>query len=352
LEDVLPKDNENIRLPFAGPIEPSEPQGFAPDQMIRCDECLRANPPTRVACLYCAAALPMTEVSARLRKPALRPPDKHQTAYNSIVLPTNFELADDDIAHAAELLKLSVENMRRILVERVPLPVACTASREEAELVFARLRDIGLQTVTVSDDELGASELSVKRVKSMIIGDQILTLQQAGTRDQTELRWDDVVLVVTGRLFVRRVEIHERKTRRAENEITQTSEFSSDEAVIDFYTSEHSQTWRVSANGFDFSCLGTKKTLIANENISRLQQMIAANARRAVADSSYKRLRHTLELIWGSQQETQSSGWRRERPGKLSVGVATINSNEIQFTRYSRMRRYFQQHPSLITGDA
>jgi hypothetical protein len=52
-------------------------------------------------------------------------------------------------------------------------------------------------------------------------------------------------------------------------------------------------------------------------------------------------LRQILDLVWTAQQETQSSGWRRERPGKLSVGVATINSNEVQFTRYSRLRRYF-----------
>ena len=93
----MPKDNENIRLPLSGPIEPSEPQGFAPDQMIRCDECLRANPPTRVACMYCSAPLPVTEDSARLRKPVLRPPDKYQTAYSSILLPANFDVSEEQI---------------------------------------------------------------------------------------------------------------------------------------------------------------------------------------------------------------------------------------------------------------
>ena len=337
----MPKDNENIPLPFTGPIEPSEPQGFAPDQMIRCDECLRANPPTRVACLYCSAALPMTEESARLRKPVLRPPQKHQTAYNNILLPLDSELSDEAVSEAAELLKLSAENLKRIIAERVPLPVASTASRDEADLVFDRLREVGLETIVLSDDDLGASEMSVKRIKSMNVDNEYVTLQQAGTRDQTEVRWQDVVLIVTGRLFVKRVEIQERKTRRSENEIVQSSEFSSDEAVVDFYTSTQPQTWRVNANGFDFSCLGNQKTLIANENISRLQKFIAANAPHARVDDSYKKLRQILDLVWTAQQETQSSGWRRERPGKLSVGVATINSNEVQFTRYSRLRQYF-----------
>jgi hypothetical protein len=193
----------------------------------------------------------------------------------------------------------------------------------------------------LSDDDLVASETSVKRIKSMSINDDSVTLQQAGTRDQTEVRWQDLILIVTGRLFVRRVEIQERKTRRAENEIVRSSEFSSDEALIDFYTAGDAQTWRVSANGFDFSCLDKKKTLIANENISRLREVFETNAPHAIVDNSYKRLRHILDLVWGPQQETKSSGWRRERPGKLSIGLATINSNENQFTRYSRLRRYF-----------
>ena len=338
----MPKNNENIRLPFTGPLEPSEPQGFAPDQMIRCDECLRANPPTRVACLYCSAPLPMTEDSARLRKPVLRRPERHQTAYSNILLPHESELSPDLITEAAELVKLNAEDLNRILAANVPLPVACTASREEAELVLNRLRDIGLQTIVLSDDELGASDTSLKRIKSLSFDDEHVTLQQAGTRDQTEIRWHDVMLIVAGRLFVKRVEIEERKSRRAENEIVRSSEFATDEAVIDFYTSTHSQTWRVNANGFDFSCLRDQKMLIANENIARLQQVIATKAPHAVVDDSYKRLRQTLDLVWASQQETQSSGWRRERPGKLSVGLATVNSNESQFTRYSRLRRYFE----------
>lgn len=333
----MPKDNENIRLPFTGPIEPSEPPGFTPDQMIRCDECLRANPPTRINCLYCSAPLPVTESSARLRRPVLRPPEKHQPAYSNILLPQESGPSTEAIDEAANLLKLSPESLQRIIAMQKPLPVAFTASREEAELVLNRLRDFGLPTIIVSDGELDLSD--VKRVKAMRADQQYAVLHQPGTRETAEVRWDEVWLIVTGRLFVRRVEIQERKTRRSENEIVNASEFSSDEAVIDLYVADDSSTWRVSANGFDFSCLGERMTLLANENINRLQQLIVDLARRAELDDSYKRLRQTLDLVWGPQQETQSSGWRRERPGKLSVGVAAVKSNESQFTRYSRLQR-------------
>ncbi len=334
----MPKDNENI--PFLGPVEPSEPQGFPAEQMIRCEECLRANPPTRVSCLYCVAPLPLTETSARLIKPVLRPPEKHQVGYNNILLPQDQVVADLVIADAAALLKLSVENVRDVISQSVALPVTRTASRVEAELVTDRLRELGLNCVAVSDDELGDA---VRRVRSMTFDDVSLTINQAGTAQQTRVLWSDIVLIVTGRFFETRVEITERMTRKPENEILDTSEFFSDEFVIDFYTATHSSTWRVGGSGFDFSCLGRDKALVVNQNMSKLLDLITAKSLNAKVDDSYARVRNLLELAWTTQPVTQSSGWRRERPGKLSVGVSTTRSNEVQFTRYSRLRYYLSR---------
>ncbi len=332
----MPKDNENI--PFLGPVEPSEPLGFPAEQMIRCEECLRANPPTRVSCLYCVAPLPVTESSARLRKPVLRQPEKHQLGYNNILLPVE-GTTTEIVADAAALVKLSTENVQQLLSQNVPVPVARTVSREEAELVTLRLNELGLRCATVSDDELELSS-SVKRVRAMSFEDERVVIYHSGT-EETSVLWSDVILILTARLIETRLEIKERMTRKKENEILETNEFFRDEAVIDFYTTTHSSTWRVGATGFDFSCLGREKALVANENISRLERFIVAKAVNAQFDDSYQRRRNLLELAWSTQPETQSSGWRRERPGKLSVGVATTKSNESQFTRYSRLRRHF-----------
>jgi len=340
LEDLLPKDNENI--PFLGPIEPSEPQGFSAEQMIRCEECLRANPPTRVSCLYCVAPLPVTEAAAKLRKPLLRQPEKHQLGYNNILLPLDQVPSEETIAEAATLLKLSVENLQGVIAQNLPLPVARTNSREEAELVNARLRDLGLNCRSLSDEELGLTfnGNTVKRVKSLSFDDAYLTIYQAAA-EETVVPWTDLILIMPARIFETTVEIKERKTRKSEDEILDTSEFFKDEAVIDFYTAGHSSTWRISAGGFDFSCLGRQKALVTNENILKLQCWFTGKAVNAQCDDTYAKVRNYLELAWTTQAETQSSGWRRERPGVLSIGVATTKSNESQFTRYSRLRYYF-----------
>lgn len=338
----MPKDNENI--PFLGPVEPSEPQGFSPEQMIRCEECLRANPPTRVSCLYCVAPLPLTESSKQLRKPVLRQPEKHQLGYNNILLPTNHPVAEDVIAGSAALLKLTEENVREIFGRELPLPVARTVSRQEAELVCDRLGDLGLDSIVLADDELG-SDNALKRVRAMSFDDVSVRIYQAGAAEEMEVLWTDISLIVPGRLIETRIEIKERITRKSENEILDTSEFFRDEAVLDFYVANHAATWRVNANGFDFSCLGNDKALIANENIGKLQRLLVARASNAKFDDTYRSVRNLLELAWTTQPETQSSGWRRERPGKLSVGLTNTKSNESQFTRYSRLRDYFTLHP-------
>jgi len=334
----LPKDNENI--PFLGPVEPSEPLGFSAEQMIRCEACLRANPPTRVSCLYCVAPLPLTETSKHLRKPVLRPPDKHQLAYNNILLPSDGVVTEEVIGASATLLKLAPANVQALMSVDVPLPVARTASREEAELVCDRLRELGLKCLSISDEGLGLS-LTVKRVRAMSFDDHYLTIYQAGAAESVAALWEDVILIVRARLVETTLEIKERLSRKPEKELVDSSEFSRDEAVIDLYTLGHSATWRIGASGFDFSCLGSEKTLVANENIGKLERLLVERAINAQFDDSYRRVRTLLEHAWGTQQELQSSGWRRERPGKLSVHSATTKSNETQFTRYSRLRYYF-----------
>ena len=336
----MPKDNENI--PFLGPIEPSEPQGFSAEQMIRCEECLRANPPTRVSCLYCVAPLPVTQSSARLRKPVLRQPEKHQPGYNSILIPSEPGVSDETVNEAAALLKLSSESVQALMSASVPMPVARTASREEADLVTERLMSLGLTCRTLSDEDLGLSfsDNTLKRVRAMRFDEVFLTIQLAGG-EEIEVTWADVILIMPARLIETRVEITERLTRKPETELVDASEFFRDETVIDFYTTTHPFTWRVGASGFDFSCLQNEKTLIANENIARLQRVLVAKAVNAQFEDSYPWVRNLLDLAWNTQQEHQSSGWRRSAPGKLNVGLTTTKSNEIQFTRYSRLRYFF-----------
>jgi hypothetical protein len=341
LEELLPKDNETIHLPLDGPELPTEPEGFAPEQMIRCDECLRANPPTRVNCLYCSATLPLTESSAKLRKPLLKQPDKHEPGFNCILVAhEEIQLSNESVEKAGRLLKLSKENLQSLVGAGAPLPLARTTSREEAELVVERLSDFGLETISLSDEELGLHKEYLIRPRSFQIDEEGLLLTYSGGTNVVRIAWSHLQLLVTGRLLEKRVEVKERMSRRSENELIDASQFCFDEPVFDLYSFSAPQTWRVGANSFDFSCLRDRKSLVAGDNLKTLRELVVSKSSRLKVDDSFNKLRSQLELVWPTEQETQSTGWRRERPGRLSVGATVLNSNEAQFIRYSRLCRY------------
>jgi hypothetical protein len=75
--------------------------------------------------------------------------------------------------------------------------------------------------------------------------------------------------------------------------------------------------------------------------------LVLRRASSIESDESYDTFRNMLGSVWPSEPETQSQGWRRELPGKYSLAAATVNSNETQFNRYSRLRRYYMVSKKL-----
>jgi hypothetical protein len=349
LEELLPKDNENVPLHILTTDGPADatPEPFAPEQMVRCDECLRANPPTRVNCLYCAAVLPINEATVNLQKPALRPLEKWEQGYNTILLPSpaNFpdELANETLCEAADLLRLPPADLALILSLRVSLPLARAPTIDEASLVERRLSKLGFNTRIMSDAEPGAGTAAPIKVRALEIDDAQIFAFQTPEAPAIRIAWTDFVLFVVGRLTVKQVELKEQKGARVENRILDASEFITDETALDLYTREQTTPYRITANSFDFSCLGKNKGLLASDNISRLINDFREHAPCAEFDDSFNSVRKALEGVWPSEQQSESSGWRRERPGKYSIGSVTELSNEMQFLRYSRLRYFLNR---------
>ena len=342
------KDNENVPLPTWTTDEPEDlaPAPFAPDQMVRCDECLRANPPTRVNCLYCAAVLPHNETTINLQKPALRPLEKWEQGYNNILLPPVANLTAADLAETADLLRLGTDDLSRILTAEMPLPLARPATIDEAQLVQRRLKLLGIDSSIMPDAEQGTDILGVIKVRALEIDESGIYAYQSPEAPFIQVTWSDFVLLVVGRVIVKRVEMKERKGTRAEDSILDSSQFFTDEIVADVYIRSQAQPFRFAANSFDFSCLESNKGLLAGENIAKLLQLFRERATDIEYDESFNSVRKILEPVWPSEQQNESSGWHRDRPGKYSIGSIMELTNEMQFSRYSRLRHH------LLTGAA
>jgi len=346
LEELLPKDNENIPFFDDEPVARLEPQGFAPDQMVRCEECLRANAPTRLDCLYCGTALLLDEKTADLRKPTLKPIDQSARGFNNIFLPhgaSNFN--PEIVSEAASLLKLSTSDLDRILATGIALPLARTATLAEALLIHSRLEALGLNTEIVSDTDLALQESPPIRVRALVIDETGVTAIPIAAADGIQIPWQNFVLLVTGRLTTNRVELTERKVRGRENEILEADHFFADEGVVDLYYEQKVGNLRIRASGFDFSCLPQKSLTVA-ENLALLIKLLREKAPAAEYDDSYDLVHKALELVLPSEQQTESRGWRRQGLGKYAIEAATEVTNEVQFTRYSRLRYHFKTKSS------
>ncbi|HEX8921865.1 MAG TPA: hypothetical protein VF766_10335, partial [Pyrinomonadaceae bacterium] len=323
----------------------SEPQGFAPEQMVRCDACLRANPPTRTSCLYCAASLPASEANAALQVPTLRKLEKWEQGFNVILWPGQAQgRADETLQTMAQLLRLNVEDIKRLLEAGEALPVARASTPDEAALIERKLNEMSVKVFLLADQELGLEESATQRARALELTESALLFYPAGGGEASCVSWNELSLLVSGRLFVREIEVEERKGRKAEQEIVDARELSADEAVLDIYTAQGNAAWRIRSGNFDFSCLGARKHLVAAQNFSTLVEILRVRATEAVFDDSYNRVRRELAIAWPLEQQTESRGWNRKRPGQVSTESVTRSDNELQFTRHSRLRRYLQQH--------
>lgn len=289
--------------------------------------------------MYCGDILPRNEANVALQQPTLRRLEKWERGYNNILLPHGANIRDAALDEAASLLRLTRENLASIMAAGVPLPLARAASHDEALLVEQRLQQLGIASRIVPDAE--SDPQGFVRVRSLDLGENGLLAYQTREMPPIELRWAELVLVVVGRLSLKRVEFKEQ-LKRAENSLVDANEFVTDELVVDLYFNSDEMPLRISANNFDFSCLGASKALVAADNISKLVQFIRERAPQAAYDDSFNSMRKHLELVWPSEQQHESSGWRRERPGKVSLGSATEVSNQKQFLSYSRLRRCLQ----------
>jgi hypothetical protein len=342
--------NEDDELPLTEEDAGASPlvRAFTHAEMVACDACLRANPPTRMNCLYCGAALAAAEEAGHdLRRPTLRALEAWEQGFNVVLLPqASFELSVDSLTEAAALLRLEAGQLRELTGAGAHLPLARAATSEEAALVDAKLRALGWRVEVVPDEDLCVETDPPKRIRKLEIGADALVGWTSAEGEGVRLEWRDVTLLVAGRIARKRIEVEERRgggsRRGAAAEVVETREFHEDESALDLYVAGSVAGWRIMAENFDYSCLGAAKSLTAAENFTRLVQTLGRCAPRAAYDDSYRGVRHLLKFAWPLAEQTGAGSLRRVRPGRYNAEAVTTITNETQFTRYGRLLQYFR----------
>ena len=310
---------------------------YASDEMIACQKCRRNNPPNRLKCLYCGAELEFSDEQTGFLKPVLRRLETWEKGFNLIYFPgDSAEIDDRKLKEISRMTRLEREVLQKLFESKKPLPVARAESEKEAEIVRRRLDEIGIKTLVLSDETL-AAEIAPRRLRALeFFGDKI-RLKLFNTDETVEIAGEDLILIITGAIFQKRVEATEKHNKKGENTLLTATETATDEALIDIYSRDDAMGFRIAQKGFDFSCLGEDKSLLATENIQRLAKKLKTVAPDSELIEDYREIRAALGSVWQVGERKDSKGLVRERFGKFNLGNVTLVSNLEQFTKYSRM---------------
>ena len=262
--------------------------------------------------------------------------------YYVVLLPAPEDHLEEPIlAEAAKLLQLKPAELSRILVLRQPLPATRTTTVEGASEITEALHALGVESTTVPSHELHLEESS-KKVCALEFSDEALTATLVGSNARVSAGWDELILLVTGRLVLSRIEVEERR-RRGRKQTVNSRHLSADESVLDVYPATSEINWRIRASSFDFSGLGSTRSITTFENFTVLLNVLRERATNAQSDDSYAQARSALEIVWPLEPQTRIGDWRRSGAGKFDTATVTTTDNEGQFTRYSRLRHYLRK---------
>jgi hypothetical protein len=333
-------------------VPEAKPQSFAISEMIACEECLRANPPTRTNCLYCGTKLPLGDF-AREQQAAREATAEANEAGNlnsgfCIVLAPGQSKATTELSYPpiAELLHLQANEVESALGLNLPVPLLRAATFEQGKLLAERLRGLGIEVNIFKEEDL-ALEVPTKKIRSLEFSDHGLSAALV-SGGRISMAWNELGFIVAGRLVVNRKESEERR-RRGRSQPVDNRELFSDEPVIDLYPRSDAVGLRIGANSFDFSCLGGDKATTAFANLTTLIKLLKLRAPEVEFDDSYRSLRTVLNNVWPIEPQTRKGEWRRSGAGKVDVSTVTTIDNEIQFNTYSRLRQ--RTKSSELEGD-
>ena len=308
---------------------------FKADEMIACAKCGKANPPNRASCLYCATPIELPEERRLEAKLNLRPLENWEKGFNIVFMPS----ADDrDTAGMASYLSIDRGVLREMLSATRPFPIARIESEAEAVIAVQQLGKFGLLATIVGDEILQADKLPI-RLRGIEFRDSSIVVTAFNTGEKTEIGSEDVRMVVAGSVIESKRESVEKRKKKG-TKLLQEIETASDEKLLDFYCGSDMIGFRVPTKGFDFSCLGAEKGLLAAENMDRLLERLFKFSPTAKMIEEYGAVANVLSTVWELDRRKDFQGLTRTGIGRAGFGNVVWTSNLTQFTKDSRLQRH------------
>jgi hypothetical protein len=301
---------------------------------MNCPRCRRRTAAARGTCIYCGEALPISKLKSA---PPQRNLDAAEHAFNTILEPPRLAADEDKIAALAAALKIETSEATEMLTANKRIPIARSLTRQEAEMIAALVRDCGLVAFVVADEELAIENEMTRARRLTINGDEMTIQHSAGALTLTT---GAIKLIVVGALRQSRVDYSERLSgmRTQSGTVLDTAEFRSDGTLLDIYGESLEQSFRLRADGFDYSGLVAPLSFRAELNFHAALRALEEIAPHAIVDKDFARVRRLLNRAWPERTHNEARGLKRTGIAYRPVALASITTdNQDQFERYSRL---------------
>ncbi len=270
----------------------------------------------------------------------IAPPQKNlesfARAFNTALEPVTVVINPESVGRFAEAMDMESSEAEAFLAVKKTLPVARCQTLPEAELIARLIRNCGLTASVIADDDLRLDWHLVK-ARKLLIGDDALLVQHSG--GEMAVPFAEIKLMVLGLLKNKRTDFVETASviKSKSGGVLDTAEFRSEEMLLDVYTTNLAQSFRIKADSFDYSGLISLLTYRIEVNfqaaIAALQKVLPD----AILDSDFGRVKSLLGRAWPERSHTEARGLRRTSGFKRVAEASVISNNRDQFERYSRL---------------
>jgi hypothetical protein len=299
-----------------------------------CPRCQRRTPAARGECIYCGASLPISTIESA---PVQRNIDTTELAFNAILQPSRSVANESVVESLALALQLEPAETRALIEAAKPIPVARSQTRQEAEMICALLRSHGYKAAVVSDDELQLQAELLRARRLVLSESEIQVTHSAGT---LVLAKSDVRLMVLGELSSKRIDYIEGLSggRGRSGGVLDSSEYRSEEMMLDVYADTLNRSFRIRSDAFDYSGLVSPLSFRADLNFKAAITTLGEALPHATVDENFSGMARLLERAWPERTRNETRGFKRTGLSFRSVAQASaISDNRDQFERYSRL---------------
>lgn len=278
--------------------------------------------------------MPFTSIEAA---PPQRNIDTGDLAFNAILQPSHSVTNENVVESLAFALKLELDESQALIASGKPVPIARSQTRQESEMICAMIRGCGCRAAVVADEEMCLKD-ELLRARRLAINETELQVSYWG--GTMVLARSKVRLLVLGELNSKRIDYIEGLSGRQGRSggLLDSSEYGSEETVLDVYAESLGASVRIKSDAFDYSGLVSPLSFRSDLNFKAAIALLREALPHATVDSDFRKMGRLLERAWPQRTRNETHGFKRTGLSFRSVAQASaISDNRDQFERYSRL---------------